>query len=201
MTIADPGPAPGARHRGGRGLRRCLAGVGGAANASTAFRSLQPQFCSIYQPYFWSHERFWKLTTTSFFDIYNGTPLKGTIWRLLGVRIGRRVFDEGCSIPEKSLVTVGDDCTLNAGSALWGHSLEDGTFKSDRIRIGRGCTLGVAAFVHYGVIMGDGAVLDADAFLMKGEEVDPGTRWRGNPAAETRPPIRSSASAGDGDAA
>ncbi len=59
------------------------------------------------------------------------------------MRIGRRVFDEGCSIPEKSLVTVGDDCTLNAGSALWGHSLEDGTFKSDRIRIGTGCTLGV----------------------------------------------------------
>ncbi len=175
--------------------------MGGAANASTAFRSLQPQFCSIYQPYFWSHERFWKLTTTSFFDIYNGTPLKGTIWRLLGVRIGRRVFDEGCSIPEKSLVTVGDDCTLNAGSALWGHSLEDGTFKSDRIRIGSGCTLGVAAFVHYGVTMGDGAVLDADAFLMKGEEVAPGTRWRGNPAAETRPAIPSSASAGEGDAA
>ncbi|TQM44563.1 Pls/PosA family non-ribosomal peptide synthetase [Pseudonocardia cypriaca] len=172
-----------------------------AERASTAFRSLQPQFCSIYQPYFWSHERFWKLTTTSFFDMYNGTPFKGTIWRLLGVRIGRRVFDEGCSIPEKSLVTVGDDCTLNAGSALWGHSLEDGTFKSDRIRVGRGCTLGVAAFVHYGVTMGDGAVLGADAFLMKGEEVAPGTRWRGNPAAETRRLTPSRASAADGDAA
>lgn len=166
--------------------------------ASTAFRSLEPQFCSIYHPYFWGHERFWKLTTTSFFDIYNGTPLKGTIWRLLGVRMGRRVFDEGCSIPEKSLVTVGDDCTLNAGSALWGHSLEDGTFKSDHIRIGRGCTVGVAAFVHYGVTMGDGAVLDADAFLMKGQEVAPGTRWRGNPAAEIRLPAPSSASAGNG---
>jgi non-ribosomal peptide synthetase-like protein len=105
------------------------------------------------------------------------------------------------SIPEKSLVMVGDNCTLNAGSALWGHSLEDGTFKSDRIRIGRGCTLGVAAFVHYGVTMGDGAVLDAEAFRMKGEEVAPGTRWRGNPAAETRPAIPSSASACDRDAA
>jgi hypothetical protein len=49
--------------------------------------------------------------------------------------------------------------------------------------------------------MGDGCVLDADAFLMKGEEVAPGTRWRGNPAAETRPAIPSSASAGEGDAA
>ena len=38
-------------------------------------------------------------------SMFNGTPLKGLIWRLLGVRIGRRVFDDGCSIPEKSLVT------------------------------------------------------------------------------------------------
>jgi hypothetical protein len=28
------------------------------------------------------------------------------------------VFDEGCSITEKTLVTIGDDCTLGAGSVL-----------------------------------------------------------------------------------
>jgi acetyltransferase-like isoleucine patch superfamily enzyme len=57
-------------------------------------------------------------------------------------------------------------------------------FKSDRITIGTGCTLGVGAFVHYGVTMGDGAVLAADSFLMKGEEVPPNARWGGNPATE-----------------
>ena len=53
------------------------------------------------------------------------------------------------------------------------HSQEDGAFKSDRITIGAGCTLGVGAFVHYGVTMGDGAVLAPDSFLMKGEEIAP----------------------------
>jgi tetratricopeptide (TPR) repeat protein len=38
--------------------------------------------------------------------------------------------------------------------------------------------------VHYGVTMGDGAVLAPDSFLMKGEEVPPHTRWGGNPAVE-----------------
>jgi non-ribosomal peptide synthetase-like protein len=103
---------------------------------------------------------------------------------LLGVRIGHRVFDDGCSIPEKSLVTVGDDCVLNAGSSLWCHTLEDGTFRSDRITVGQACTLGVGAFVLYGVTLGDGSRLDADAFLLRGEEVPPGARWRGNPAVE-----------------
>ena len=152
--------------------------------AATGFRPLQPRLCSIYEPYFWRHERFWKLTTTSFFELFNGTPLKGLIWRLLGVRIGRHVFDDGCSIPEKSLVTVGDDCVLNAYSSLWCHTLEDGTFKSDRITVGDACTLGVGAFALYGVTLGAGSRLDADAFLLKGEDVPPGAQWRGNPAAE-----------------
>ena len=145
--------------------------------------------------------RFWKFTTTSAFDIFNGTALRGVVWRLLGVRVGRRLFDDGCSIPEKTLVTIGDDCTLNGGTALWGHSLEDGTFKSDRIAVGDGCTLGVGAFALYGVTMGAGSTLDADAFLMKGEEVEAGTRWGGNPAREVPaeaefrplPPVRPTA--------
>ena len=54
-------------------------------------------------------------------------------------------------MPEKTLVTIGDDCTLNAEVTIQCHSQEDGAFKSDHIRIGDGCTLGVGAFVHYGV--------------------------------------------------
>jgi acetyltransferase-like isoleucine patch superfamily enzyme len=34
--------------------------------------------------------------------------------------------------------------------------------------------------------MGDGAVLGADAFLMKGEEMPPGAHWDGNPAVALR---------------
>ncbi len=104
--------------------------------------------------------------------------------RLLGVRMGRRVFDDGCSFVEKTLVTIGDDCTLNAGSIIQSHSQEDGAFKSDYITIGSGCTVGVGAWVHYGVSMADGAVLAADSFLMKGEQVPQDAYWGGNPAEE-----------------
>ena len=79
---------------------------------------------------------------------------------------------------------------LNAGSVIQCHSLEDGTFKSDRTTLGDGVVLGVGAFVHYGVAMGEGSMLDADGFLMKGEEAPPFTRWSGNPATEARPRSR-----------
>jgi non-ribosomal peptide synthetase-like protein len=157
--------------------------------AATKFRSLTPKFCSIYDPYFWFHERLWKLLAHP--NIFNGTPFKGLIWRLLGVRIGRRVFDDGCGMPERTLVAIGNDCTLNAGSEIQGHSEEDGAFKSDRITIGAGCTLGIGALVHYGVTMGDGASLAPDSFLMKGEEVPQHARWGGNPAREIRDNVAS----------
>lgn len=155
--------------------------------ASTLFRALQPQQCSIYDAYFWSHERFWKLMVLkNQLAVFDGTPFKAFVWRLLGVRIGKRVFDNGCYISEKTMVAIGDGCTLNAGSVIMPHSQEDGVFKSDYIRIGAGCTLGINAWVHYGVTMGDGAQLACDAFLLKGAEVAPHTRWEGNPASEVQ---------------
>jgi non-ribosomal peptide synthetase-like protein len=147
---------------------------------STMFRALRPLYCSIYDPAFWRHERFWKLSWQPL--MLDGTPFKSLTWRLLGVRIGKRVFDDGCAIVEKSLVTIGDGCTLNARSIIQAHSQEDGTFKSDRIAIGARATLGIGSLAHYGVTMGDGVVLAPDSFLMKGEDVPPNARWGGNPA-------------------
>jgi non-ribosomal peptide synthetase-like protein len=152
--------------------------------AVAGFKALHPQYCSIYEPYFWWHERYWKLSTQP--KILDGTPFKSLTWRLMGVRIGKRVLDDGAAINEKTLVAIGDDCALNLGSVIQPHSQEDGAFKSDRIAIGAGCTVGVGALVHYGTTIGDGAVLAPDSFLMKGEEVPPHADWGGNPARELR---------------
>ncbi|HEY1819145.1 MAG TPA: Pls/PosA family non-ribosomal peptide synthetase [Trebonia sp.] len=145
------------------------------------FGPLRPRYCSIYDPYFWWHERYWKLMAP-LVGMFDGTPFKGPVWRLLGVRIGRRVFDDGCSMAERTLVTIGDYCTLNAGSVIQCHSMEDGIFKSDHTILEDGCTLGAGALVHYGVTMGQGSQLGPDSFLMKGEGVPPRARWGGNPA-------------------
>lgn len=166
-----------------------------AERVITRFRPLQPRLCSIYDPYFWWHERLWKVPD-QYLEIFNGTPFKTLVWRMLGVRVGRAVFDDGCFITERTLAAIGDGCTLNAGTKIQCHSQEDGTFKSDRSTLGDGCTLGVSAHVHYGVTMGDGAVLAPDSFLMKGEEVPAHAQWGGNPAADL--PVAPGPSSGPG---
>jgi non-ribosomal peptide synthetase-like protein len=143
-----------------------------------------PPICSIYDHRFWWVERVWKLHPVGFFHVFDGTPFMSVLWRLIGVRVGKRVFDDGTFISEPTLTAVGDECVLNPGSVVQCESQEDGTFKSGRTTIGARCTVGVGALVHYGVTMGDGAVLAADSFLMKGEEVPPAAHWGGNPARE-----------------
>ncbi|MEV5160839.1 Pls/PosA family non-ribosomal peptide synthetase [Streptomyces sp. NPDC053728] len=152
--------------------------------AVTAHHPPGPLFCSIYDPRFWQRERYWKVPSETYLQALDGTPFKTLVWRLLGVRIGRRVFDDGCALTERRMVTIGDGSTLNTGSVVQCHSQEDGAFKSDRSTIGAGCTLGVGAFVHYGVTVDDGSVLAADSFLMKGETVPPHALWGGNPARQ-----------------
>jgi non-ribosomal peptide synthetase-like protein len=103
----------------------------------------------------------------------------------MGMKVGSKLFDCSSGITERSLTEVGDYANLNEGAVLQAHSLEEGVFKSDYIRLGNRCSLGPGAFVHYGVSTGDGIVLDADSFLMKGEILDSNTEWCGNPAKLT----------------
>ncbi len=159
--------------------------------AVDGFRPLQPRFCSIYDPYFWRHERYWKLCPTATSTAVQrhavqerGLAAAGRPGRQAGLR--RRLLHSPSGPSSRSATTA----RSTPAAVIQCHSQEDGAFKSDRSTIGAGCTLGVGAFVHYGVTMGDGAVLAPDSFLMKGEEVPPHARWGGNPARETAEPRR-----------
>ena len=153
--------------------------------------ALRPDGVSIYDRGFWGHERYWKVTADLYIQRLNGTAFKAGLWRALGVKVGRRLFDDGLGMTERSLVTIGDHCSMNDRSLIQCHSQENDAFKSDRVVIGSGVTVGVSAFIHYGTRLGDGSLIEADSFVMKGEETEPVTRWGGNPAAElgAAPPL------------
>jgi non-ribosomal peptide synthetase-like protein len=151
--------------------------------ASLGFGRLKPQIALALDRYYWFHERHWHLFgLTGIAAAFAGTPFKNLFSRLEGVRMGKKVFDDGVRWTEYTLIEVGDYANLNVLSVVWPHSLEEGVFKSDYIKIGAGCTLGSGSLTHYGVVMGDRVVLEPDSYLMKGEILDPGTTWRGNPA-------------------
>ncbi len=95
---------------------------------------------------------------------------------------GKRVFDDGPWIVEKSVTEIGDDCTLGECCVIQGHSLEDGLFKSDRIHIGNRCTVASRAVIHLGAVIEDDVTVDTDSLVLKGTQAPAGSLWRGNPA-------------------
>lgn len=54
------------------------------------FRRPKPEYCSIYIHYFRQHQRLWKLLTGAPFG---GTLFKSMFWRMLGVNVGKRLYD------------------------------------------------------------------------------------------------------------
>ncbi|BFM05226.1 Pls/PosA family non-ribosomal peptide synthetase [Halioxenophilus aromaticivorans] len=150
--------------------------------AALGFGRMQPMLVSIYDPRYWSVERYWKLSETPLKRMWKGTPMRNLLNRALGIKVGKMVFDDGVGISEKTLVEYGDYCNLNAHSFMQSHSLEDGIFKSDHIKVGHQCVLDVQAFLHYGVRTENNILAGADAFVMKGETLTHQTAWRGNPA-------------------
>ena len=152
---------------------------------SAGFRRLRPQGCSIYDRAFWRHERFWKVSGSSAYLLaFDGTPLKNVIWRLLGARIGRRVFDDGLFLPERTFTAIGDDCSVQRGQHRPVALAGERRIQVRPDRVGAGCTAGRRRVGHYGAKMDDGGALAANAFLMKGEEMPPRALWAENPARE-----------------
>ncbi|HEY4330008.1 MAG TPA: Pls/PosA family non-ribosomal peptide synthetase, partial [Phycisphaerae bacterium] len=115
-------------------------------------------------------------------DMLLGTPLLCWFYRLLGMKIGRRVYLDTAEFTEFDLITLGDDAILNGEATIQTHLFEDRVMKMSRVHIGARCSVGASAVVLYDTTMGDGALLEELSLLMKGESLPPRTRWHGTPA-------------------
>jgi non-ribosomal peptide synthetase-like protein len=115
-------------------------------------------------------------------NFFTGTPWIAPFLRLLGARIGRRVWLVAMGMSEFDLVEVGDDAAVAEETGLQTHLYEDRVMKMSRVKVGAASSLGACSVVLYDAEVGAGACLDAQSLVMKGESLPAGSRWRGIPA-------------------
>jgi non-ribosomal peptide synthetase-like protein len=111
-----------------------------------------------------------------------GTPFICWYFRLLGARIGRRVYMETTDLSEFDLVELGDETALNADCTIQTHLFEDRVMKMSNIDIGSRCRVGAGSLVLYDSTMRERASLGELSLLMKGEVLPAHTCWHGIPA-------------------
>ena len=74
------------------------------------FRTLRPRYCSIYDRYFWWHERYWKLVIAPFAGCSpapRSRTSSGGCWAS-GSAAGSSTT--AAAMTERTLVAIGDDC-------------------------------------------------------------------------------------------
>jgi len=113
-----------------------------------------------------------------------GTPYCAPWLRLLGCRIGRRVYLETTLFSEFDLVQIGDDVALNAGAVIQNHLFEDRIMKASVVKVGDRCSVGNMAVVLYDTEMQADSAIGPLSLLMKGETLAPRTQWVGIPTAQ-----------------
>jgi non-ribosomal peptide synthetase-like protein len=111
-----------------------------------------------------------------------GTPFVCWYFRLLGAKIGRRVYMETTDLSEFDLVRVGGQAALNADCTIQTHLFEDRVMKMSTIDIGASCKVGAGSLVLYDTRLEEGAALGDLSLLMKGETLPAWTSWEGIPA-------------------
>ena len=150
----------------------------------------RPITAPLWSPFVWRSE----LVTSTYENLVVPlllTPLRGTPFinmylRLLGARIGRRVFTDTTDMTEFDLVSVGDDAALNEDAGLQTHLFEDRVMKVSALEIGPRASVGSLAIVLYDSRMEAETQLGDLSVLMKGETLPAGTSWEGSPARPAR---------------
>jgi non-ribosomal peptide synthetase-like protein len=146
----------------------------------------RPRVAPMWSHFVWRSELITALYESAavpgFLGGFAGTPFIGSLVRLLGARVGRRVYMETTYLTEFDLVHVGDDAMVGGTTSLQSHLFEDRVMKMSYVTVGQGCTVGPRSVVLYDAVLEAGASLDALSLAMKGECLPAGTHWRGIPA-------------------
>jgi len=114
-------------------------------------------------------------------DYLQGTPWLPHIMRLMGVKIGKRVWMNTTDITEFDMVTIADDAALNQDCGPQTHLFEDRVMKTGTVKIGARSSIGAGTIILYDSELGDDTRVEALSLVMKGERLSPGTDWIGSP--------------------
>lgn len=121
------------------------------------------------------------LAVPFFLEYLKGTPFLPMALRLMGVRIGKRVWMNTTDITEQDMVNIGDDAALNEDCGPQTHLFEDRVMKVGPVKIGARCSIGARSIILYDSELGDDASLGPLSLVMKGEKLAAGTQWTGSP--------------------
>lgn len=120
----------------------------------------------------------------TFIDFLMLSPFLNAWLRAMGAQLGSNVMINSKYVHDVSLLEIGDDSVIGGEAAISCHAVEHGKLILRKIRIGRKCLIGQRSILMPGVTVEDGAVVGAQAVVLKNDTIPAGETWVGIPAAK-----------------
>ena len=121
------------------------------------------------------------LATPYLLNNLEGTPFLPFLFRLMGVKVGKRVWMNTADITEFDMVTLRDDCAFNTYSGPQTHLFEDRVMKIGKVDIGERASIGAGSVVLYNTKIENNCKVGPLSLVMKGEHLLNNTNWFGIP--------------------
>lgn len=121
------------------------------------------------------------LAVPFFLEYLKGSPFLPAAMRLLGVKIGKKVWMNTTDITEYDMVTIGDNTALNEDCGPQTHLFEDRVMKIGSVTIGAECSIGAGSIILYDSVVDDNNRIGPLSLIMKGETLPGRNDWCGSP--------------------
>lgn len=111
--------------------------------------------------------------------------LRPVVQQLFGARIGKDVALGG-KLVDPHMISLADEAIIGEGSVVTAHAINSGSILLAPVIIERGATVGVGAVIYPDVVIGERAIITANAVVRSGTRVPAGELWGGVPAERLR---------------
>ena len=112
-------------------------------------------------------------------------PLTRLIYIALGAKLGPNTYSSG-TILDPPLTFIGSNTIIGQDAVVFSHVMEGRHLSHAATRIGHYVTIGANAVIMSGVTIGDGAIIAANALVLKDTKIPAGEVWGGVPARRLR---------------
>jgi len=97
---------------------------------------------------------------------------------MMGMKIGKHVHINTTNISDAALIEIGDKVTIGGSATIFAHYASKGYLVVEKVRIGKGATIGIKATIMGDTEIGEGALIGPHEVVMPKSRI---------PAAEKNP--------------
>jgi acetyltransferase-like isoleucine patch superfamily enzyme len=105
------------------------------------------------------HNAYTYVVRYTFLEFVTPTPLNVLFYKMMGMKIGKGVHINTTNISDPALIELEDKVTIGGSATIIAHYASQGYLIVERVRIGKGTTIGIKATIMGDVEIGEGAII------------------------------------------